>query len=31
MLVSLDKEEFIDNVRRKDSTVEAYHISEFPQ
>jgi len=31
MLVSLDKEEFIDNVRRKDSTVEAYRISEFPQ
>lgn len=30
VLVSLDKEDFIDKVNSKNPTIEAYHISEFP-
>ncbi len=30
VLVSLDKEDFIDKVKSKSPTVEAYHVSEFP-
>jgi predicted nucleic acid-binding protein len=30
ILVSLDKEDFIDKVKSKSPTIEAYHVSEFP-
>jgi len=30
VLVSLDKEDFIDNVRSRSPTMEAYHMSELP-
>ena len=30
VLVSLDKEDFIDRVKSKSPTIEAYHVSEFP-
>jgi predicted nucleic acid-binding protein len=30
VLVSMDKEDFIDKVRSKKSPVEVYHVSEFP-
>jgi len=31
VLVSLDKEDFIDKVKSKGPTIEAYHVSEFPR
>jgi len=30
VLVSLDKEDFIDKVKSKSPTIEAYHVSQFP-
>jgi len=30
VLASLDKEDFIDKVKSKSPTIEAYHVSEFP-
>lgn len=30
ILVSLDKEDFIDNVKSKGPTIETYHVPEFP-
>jgi hypothetical protein len=30
ILVSLDKEDFIDRVNRKTPSIEAYHVSDFP-
>jgi predicted nucleic acid-binding protein len=30
VIVSLDKEDFIDKVKSKESDIEAYHVSQFP-
>ena len=30
VLVSLDKEDFIDRIKRKNPEIEVYHVSEFP-
>jgi predicted nucleic acid-binding protein len=30
LLVSLDKEDFIDKVNSKGPTIEAYHVAQFP-
>ncbi|RLE87950.1 MAG: acyltransferase [Thermoprotei archaeon] len=29
-MVSLDKRDFIDRVKRKNPPIEVYHVSEFP-